>query len=259
MGIHPLTGRGARACVRVLVVLAALFAPAAADASCDLSFVGPDAQSYAAMDFSQFVEKEIRPRLSTTPGSFSITVNMQCAQSAPVSVAITFDDTDYYITDIDAHHLTDQESTYRTSALALGRPQLEQELVEAGNLDSAQLADVQNAAKTLAFFFAESARFSDVEGISGSLMNQGCASQWLDYATLLRRWGRISRLALHEHNTQWTAKGGSSGTLIAPISADAIAGYNAAISAGHDGPDASYVDSRDWGTSITAPPASCGR
>jgi hypothetical protein len=62
--------------------------------------------------------------------------------------------------------------------------------------------------KTLAFFFAESAR-SSAASAGNRIINQTCQAQWLDYATLLRRWSYLSHMAIHAGLNDWTARGGS--------------------------------------------------
>jgi len=239
----------------VLFLVAALYWPVSANAACVLQYAGPDGKSYSQSELPKFVAQEVRPKLSKVSGSFKITVEENC--NSPISISVTFDATDYYIIDIGNHHLTKEESTYKTSALTLSRETLENEIAQAHKIDTLSLPQIQNLVKTLAFFFAETARFSDIDTIATSLLNNDCSAEWLDYATLLRRWSRISRLAIHEHTDDWTARGGSSDQLIAPVTRKAITGYNAAISAGKDGPNASYVDPSDWDKHISAPTASC--
>lgn len=243
--------------MKTLVLLATLLAPTAAHAACDIQFVGQGGNRYGASDLPKFVEAEVRPRLSSSAGAFKIAIQMQCAANDTTSVTLTFDDTDYYITYVQDHRLTPEESQYRTSSLTLSRSALEAEIRKANGIGALPTSEVQNVVKTLAFFVAESARFSEVEAAAASLTRQGCSAEWLDYSTLLRRWSKISRLALHQGNNQWTARGGSGGNLVAPITDGAVNAYNSAISAGQDGPDAGYVDPRDWGKPIAVPSASC--
>jgi hypothetical protein len=240
----------------VLLPLLVLFSAFPAKAKCNIQFSGANDTVYNEVDLGKFVEEQIRPRLSTVSGSFQITINAQCAQDPPRKVVVTVDDTDFYVTAIQTHHLSQAEITYQSSPLTLSATNFETEIINAYNVDHLTLPQIQDMVKTLAFFFAETARFSDIENIADALM-KGCTAEWLDYEKLLRRWSRISKLALHEHNDQWTVRGGKTDELIAPITSQAIQGYNAAILAGDNGPDASYVDPRDWNTSISVPGPSC--
>jgi hypothetical protein len=246
--------RGTR--VIVLSPLLVLFSVFPAKAQCNIQFSGANGTMYNEVDLGKFVEEQIRPRLSTVSDSFKITVNAQCAQAPLRKVVVTIDDTDFYVTDIQTHHLSQTEITYQSSPLTLSATNFETEIINAYNIDNLTLPQIHDLVKTLAFFFAETARFSDIENIADTLV-KGCTAEWLDYEKLLRRWSRISKLALHENNDQWTVRGGKTDELIAPITNQAIQGYNAAILAGQNGPDASYVDPQDWNTSISVPGPSC--
>lgn len=148
------------------------------------------------------------------------------------------------------------EISYQSTPLTLSAASLQAEILLAPNINGLTLQQVQDLVKTFAFFFAETARFTDIEGIARNLV-KNCTAKWLDYELLLRRWSRISKLALHENYKQWTARGGTNDDLIAPITSEAIDDYNSAIRARKNGPDTSYVDSRDWGTSISVPAPAC--
>lgn len=238
--------------IRIPFILAATLAVTSADAACSFQFQGPDSKTYTDKQISSFVDEQIRPKLSKNAGSFEIRVTADCQRNeATKTISITIDDTDYYITDIEGHHLNKEEATYQTSALTLSVTSLDSAVTNAKNINGLSLKEIQDVVKTLAFFFAETARFTDIETVAGSILAGDCAGQWLDFSTLLRRWGRISRLAIHEHNTQWTARGGSGENLIAPITADAVAAYNDAINAGPNGPNAPFVDPRDWNKMIS--------
>lgn len=240
-----------------MLLLAGLCWSGSTWAACDLKFTGTDSKSYPQAELAKFVDEQIRPKLTKTQGSFKITIDAQCNPGGSQSIVLTFDDTDYYITYIQDHHLSQEEATYKTSPLNLSLANLGNEILKAKDVDNLPLADVQNLVKTLAFFFAETARFSEVENIATSIVTKGCTAEWLDYATLLRRWSKISRLALHENNKDWTARGGANDNLIAPVSGNAVSDYNAAIDAGQSGPNASFVDDRDWGKPISVPAAAC--
>lgn len=239
-----------------VLVVVSLCAAQSAGAQCVIRFSGPDAKIYDEIDLAKFVDNEIRPKLSTTAGSFNISISAQCGGSASQIVTFTIDDVDYYVTDIQGHHLMPSEISYQSSPLSLGAGNLQAEILLAPDINSLTLQQVQDLVKTFAFFFAETARFTDIEGIAGNLV-KNCTAQWLDYELLLRRWSRISKLALHENYNQWTARGGTNDDLIAPITSEAISDYNSAIRAGKNGPDAGYVDSRDWSTSISVPQPAC--
>jgi hypothetical protein len=242
--------------VMVLSPLLVLFSVFPAKSQCNIQFSGADGTVYNKIDLGKFVEEQVRPRLSTVSRSFQITINAQCAQDPLRKVVVTIDDIDFYVTDIQTHHLSQAEITYQSSPLTLSATNFDTEIINAYNIDNLRLPQIQTVVKTLAFFFAETARFSDIENIADTLV-KGCTAEWLDYEKVLRRWSRISKLALHENNDQWTVRGGKTDELIAPITSQAIQGYNAAILAGDNGPDASYVDPRDWNTSISVPGPSC--
>jgi hypothetical protein len=242
-----------------IILTVALFVTISAHAACDLRFAGPNAKSYAKTQLRKFIDEQVRPRLGMDAGSFNITVSLKCQQGAAAqTVTITIDETDYYLTDIQKHKLSKAESTYRSTPLTMSATNLERQLQRAESINDLALNEIQDLTKMLAFFFAETARFSDVEDRAEQLLAGDCTAQWMDYATLLRRWSRMSRLAIHLKTNEWTARGGSSDQLVAPINHSAIENYNTAIRAGKNGPDEHYVDPRDWGTSISVPPLSCG-
>jgi len=226
-------------------------------AACDLQFVGPDASAYGKAELRKFVDEQVRPKLSMAPSAFDITINVRCAAQPVKAVVLKFDATDYYITHIMGRLLSKEEATYQTTPLTISATMLETELLRAYDINNLSVSDIQDVVKMLAFFFAETARFTDVETITTAILSGNCRAHWLDYATLVRRWGRMSRLALHENNTQGAVRGGAQNNLIAPITKERIDAYNAAIAEGKNGPDSHYVDPRDWDKSVVVPPALC--
>ena len=92
--------------VMVLSPLLVLFSVFPAKAQCNIHFSGANGTVYNEVDLGKFVEEQIRPRLSTVSGSFQITINAQCAQDPLRKVVVTIDDTDFYVTDIQTHHLS---------------------------------------------------------------------------------------------------------------------------------------------------------
>jgi hypothetical protein len=241
-----------------LLQLIGLLGSRNADAACTVEF-GAQGKSYSQAELAKFVNEQIRPNLTKNPGSFKVTVKSDCGQGNAHSISLTFDATDYYIIEVQNHKLTKEESTYTNADVTLSNGNFNNEIERVLNFDQLQLAQKQDAVKTLAFFLAESARFSEIETIATSIVNNGCSAQWLDYATLLRRWSYISRLAIHQGHTQGTVRGGTSDQLLAPISSQDVSAYNTAIQQGESGPDASYVDKSDWGKKISVPAPSCGK
>jgi hypothetical protein len=221
-----LLGRG-KAMVKKIVSLLAiafLLVPVGAHAACSLQFSVAGGPAYANNQLAAFIEQQVRPRLTSTPGSFEIDVLKACQGAASGRLALQMDQTDYYITAVQGHPLAPAESTYNNDNVALTEANLESAIDAAISFDqlpsppSTQRPDV---VKVLAYFLAESARFTSIEQIDTALMNGNCAAQWLNYAQLVRRWGVLSRFAIHLGRNDWSARGGTGGRLIAPIS-DAV-------------------------------------
>ena len=242
----------------IFLLLIGAVESSSAYATCSVEFAA-QGESYSQSELAKFVGEQIRPKLNKDPDTFNVTVKSDCGQGNTHSIALTFDASDYYIIEVQGHKLTKEESTYTNAAITLSGANLQTEIDRAESFDKLQLSEKQDAVKTLAFFLAETARFSEIESIATTILDHSCSAEWLDYAMLLRRWAYISRLAIHQGNTDGTVRGGKNDNLIAPVSDQAVAAYNTAIRAGESGPDESYVDKRDWGKQISVPDASCSR
>jgi hypothetical protein len=200
-----------------------------AKADCVFGISGPAGHIYAEQDIANFVVSEIRPALSTTSMLVPVRIIKVCNGSTAASLEVLIDSVDYYIVNIQRHSLTEQESKYTDSDLALSRSNLDSEFDKAMDFEALPLAERQDVVKTLAFYFAETARFSDVEQIANALLAGGCTQDWSRYAHLLRRWGRISWNAIQEGlGGDGIIRGGVNDNLIAPISRQMIDSYNTA-------------------------------
>jgi hypothetical protein len=108
--------------------------------------------------------------------------------------------------------------------------------------------------KTLAYFFAEAARFGDIETEVGGIMaNASCVAQWTGYSHLIHRWSVLSKYAIHVGLVSGGYFGGGSDQLVAPVTDAFVQAYDSAVALGKKGPNASYIDSEDWGDPITIP------
>lgn len=241
-----------------LIALFVALAASKAGAVCNLQFSAGGSPPYAPAQFSMFIEQQIRPPLSSGAGTFEIDVMKTCPGVATTRLQILMDQTDYYLVNIQGHLLAPQESIYQTSPLTLSEPNLEAAIDAAASFAALPLPQKQNTVKILAYFLAESARFAAIERIDMALLNGQCAAEWLNYATLVRRWSVLSQFALHVGPHDWSAQGGSGGHLVAPVSDMVVGEYEAAIAAGPAGPNARYVDRRDQGgAQIQVPGPTC--
>jgi hypothetical protein len=235
-----------------------LLIPFAAEASCSFQFASAGGKPYGQDRFDVFIAQEIRPKLSGNTDSFTISITKLCEGHAPVNLSVEMD-REYYITDIQDHHISPAETLSEPSSLTLSEANLESEFDHAVNISTQSTEQIRHIVKTFAFFLTESARFSDIEAAAKTLLAGGCTAQWLDYQRLISRWRVLSHFALHAGKKDWTVSGGSSGHLIAPVTSAEIARYNAAIAAGPSGPDHAEIVRQDWNTPLDVPPPFCAK
>ncbi len=227
-------------------------------ADCHLQFNTANQSVYQENQIAQFVVDKIRPALQQQPRTLEIDVKQFCDDGSTATVVIQMDTQRYYLVQIQGHTLTEVESTYVTSDFPLSLAELNRQVAQAANFNGLpQPVDRQNVVKELAFFLAESARFTDVEQVVTSLTNSTCQQSWLPYAHLVRRWSVLSVFSTADQLAGGTVRGGAKNTLIAPISNAAIDQYNATITKGKGAPLAKYVDPRDWQDPIEVPAQSC--
>ncbi|RZF23608.1 hypothetical protein EVC45_43445 [Paraburkholderia sp. UYCP14C] len=214
--------------MQLLIGLLLAVIASVAQAECAYQITGPSGKAYAEDSIPDFVASEIRPVLNTIAHSIGIDITKVCDQSVSGALHLTMDTQNYYIVNIQQHVLSDVESKYTDSDVLLSRSNLEAYFDTAMSFDTLEMKDRQDVVKTLAFYFAESARFSDVERITIALLAGGCSQDWTQYAHLVRRCGRISGNAIEQGLANSVFRGGSNDNLIAPISADMIARFNTA-------------------------------
>ncbi|OLL28604.1 hypothetical protein BTH42_26780 [Burkholderia sp. SRS-W-2-2016] len=197
-------------------------------ADCTFQVSGPSNHTYSEQDIITFVTSEIRPVLAKTSTLIPIRIAKVCDGSVVGTLQLTMDSEDYYIVQVQQHHLSEEESKYTDSNLTLSRAGLDEALDKSISFDGLSLQDRQDAVKTFAFYFAESARFTDIENIANALLAGNCTQDWTKYAHLLRRWARISKNALQHGDVSDLFHGGVNDNLLAPISQTMIVNYNAA-------------------------------
>lgn len=242
--------------IRLLATLL-LAVPLFAQAECHLKFSLPNDVAYSEEKVVNFVVEKIRPKLQENSSLVGIDILQQCDDSPPEAVHLKMDMSNYYILSIQGYDLSKNEYTYQTSHLPLSLKDLNTKVSAAVHFESLGLTDKQNTVKELAFFLAESARFSDVENVVAQLAGGQCNQDWLQYAHLVRRWSKLSDFSSAMQLDNGAAHGGSKGHLIAPVSTEAVATYNEIIKHGADDPKASLIDKRDWNNPVVVPAPAC--
>jgi hypothetical protein len=218
--------------------------------TCALQYVGPDKVVYTQGQLQSFVDTEVRPKLSTSSTLFDITVSNICNGTQASYLTIGIDPSDFYIVRVDGVTLSDTQSTYTTANVELSLDDLQAAYTTSLTFKKQSLTNQQDAVKTLAFFFAEAARFSQIETQDANLTaNTSCIMQWTNYSHLIHRWSVLSKYASHVGLVPSGAY--KAGDLIAPITANIVTAYNADAAKGKNGPNEKYIDSADFDDPIT--------
>jgi hypothetical protein len=238
--------------VLFLLALLASSTSFAATTGCSLQFAGPDKIVYTQANLAPFVENEVRTKLSNSSKTFNIVVSEVCGTTTQSSLTLGIDPENFYVVTVNGKTLTDEQSTYTTANVPLSEPALLAAYTAALNFSSLSLTNQQNAVKTLAYFFAEAARFGDISTEEASLIaNTGCVVNWSNYSHLIHRWSVLSKYAIGLNLVTNGFYGGGENQLTAPITDAVVQAYNADAALGKDGPHAKYIDSADFDDPIT--------
>ena len=103
----------------------ASIAASAASSTCALQYVGTDKVVYQQSSLQSFVDNEVRPKLSTSSKTFTITVSNVCGSTTQSSLTLGIDPDDFYVVTIDGKTLTDSQSTYTTANAVLSLANLQ--------------------------------------------------------------------------------------------------------------------------------------
>ena len=85
---------------------------------------GPDKVVYAQGALQSFVDQEVRPKLSSSASTFSITVSNICGGTQASYLTIGIDPSDFYIVRVDGVTLSNTQSTYTTANVELSEDDL---------------------------------------------------------------------------------------------------------------------------------------
>lgn len=203
-----------------------------ASAECQFSFQVDKGRIYSEQDYADFVEIEIRGRLSRTQEKFDVTLLGNCDGSSR-SVVINMETVALYIESINGVPLAEDVARYTDDNVVLDIENLSQAFESALKFGKLTKTEQQNVVKYFAFVVAESARFEDVENAVTTLLSKSCSYQWQDYKDMLRRWKTMSIFV----NSQGLARGvqyfgGYRAFLIAPITSKDVTTYNTATQNG---------------------------
>lgn len=207
---------------------------ATAAEKCSYQFQADHGATYGLANYSSFIEKEIRGRLSRQDQGFTVTVKRSCSNGKKDAVAFNMTTLSLYIVGINGRTLKPDEVKYTNDDLSISYPQFEKEYADALRFDRLSKREKQHVTKMFAFMIAESARFTDVESVANTAFSsQQCFAKWSDFSNLLRHWKTMSIFA----NTRGIARGvqhvgGQRAFLIAPITSDMVDAYNKAVKSG---------------------------
>lgn len=203
-----------------------MFAAPQAWASCQFSFQVDDGKVYAESEYGEFIEHEMRKRLSRTKSMFNVHLTQTC-DAKKSAVELNMESVALYIHSINGLDLADDVERYTNDDVTLDRKSLAQVFNNAVDFKSLSKKQMQDVVKYLAFVIAESARFEDVEEAVEKILTTSCSYQWEDYKNLVRRWKTMSVFM----NSQGLNRGeqyigGYRAFLIAPITSEAVNTYN---------------------------------
>jgi Ribosome inactivating protein len=259
--LWPITNRqggGAQLKLVIFVAAAGFFLlPDVAHAACDLSFQLDGKPSADADGYSTFINQGIRPLMDgAAAGDFiDLKISKSCGGTV-TTVNLHMQKQNYYILAINGRMLTQSQYTYKTSDVVLSAAALEQAISDSQKINNASDQKINDLVKIFAYFFAESARFAPIEAkANGLLGSTNCGENWIDTVDLLRRWGKMSRVAIKTHATNDMIFNAGR-TLAAPLTSASIDAYNQAANDASD-LGRSEVDPRDYGKTISAPHAAC--
>ncbi|MDI5925224.1 hypothetical protein QBK93_11120 [Rhizobium leguminosarum] len=235
------------------------FFPASVFAACSVSFSLAGEPLMDPPAFRDFIDKHIRPLLKDTGGDgfVDLIAKADCGGN-PLTARMHMQKANYYILAINGQTLTKEQYTYRTSDVVVNRDALADAIVKSQTIASASDVEINNWVKIFAYFFAESARFSQVEDEANMMITQQqCGINWIESVTLLRHWGATSRFAVSIGQTGDMIYN-SQHTLGSPVPEQIVLAFNhAALSNGAD-PNYQFIAERDRGHSIEVGATTCG-
>lgn len=201
-------------------------------AFCEFRFQADEGQRYVEREFSTFLEREIRKRISRKKDYFNVYIYADCDGNNHKMELGMVSDT-LYILSINGIELSADVVRYSNNNIEVSRKEIDNLVALASEFDQLSKPEQQQILKMFAFIVAEAARFSVIEGAMLSVLNQDCVYQWKDFSRLVRRWKTLSIFS----NTRGIATGeqyvgGSRAFLIVPITNNMIRQYNRAVSSG---------------------------
>lgn len=212
-----------------LFVIGLLFSAVAVADVCHFSFQVNDGAVYDEGDVSQFVEKEVRVRLSRIDHKFDILIHRNCGDQGEKTLKFGMSSIALYIQNINGVTLESDVERYTDDNLELSKATINTLFDKALDFGNLAKKDQQNIVKMFAYVIAESARFEDIDAAVEKILTSDCRYQWEEYKDMVRRWKTMSIFA----NSRGLPKGeqylgGYRAFLIAPITSKMVEEYNEA-------------------------------
>ncbi len=199
----------------------------------EFSFKVDNGKSYSISEYSEFIENEIRSRISrTSKKRFNVQVIHNRIEGTD-ELVIQMEPTALYFEEVDGHELESDVSKYTNDDLLINNKNFVKYFKKSLDFESLPKKEKQNTLKLFAFVIAESARFVDVEKTVSHIFNDNCTFHWKDYMLLVRRWKTMSIFS-NERGIPGRAPvmGGTRAFLISPITEKTVKLYDKAAKAG---------------------------
>jgi hypothetical protein len=159
--------------------------------SCLYSMKVNDAKAYSLQDYSEFIKKEFRPKLSKEEGQFNVDISKSCPNQDEQKITIKFDAQTYIIQSINKNDINRELKKYNTPDLILSSDQINiffNILLKEDFSSTNNETEKQNALKFMGFIFSDAARYDDVVTVSNNILNKGCKYQREKYKSFIRSW-----------------------------------------------------------------------
>jgi hypothetical protein len=150
-----------------------------------------DGKAYSLQDYSEFIKKEFRPKLSKEEGQFNVGFSKSCPNQDEQKIIIGFDAQTYIIQAINKNEINRELKKYTTSELTLSSDQINiifNTLLKENFSSIDNEIEKQNALKFIGFIFSDAARYEDVAIVSNNMLNKGCKYQRENYKSFIRSW-----------------------------------------------------------------------
>ncbi len=199
----------------------------------EFSFKVDNGKSYSISEYSEFIENEIRSRISrTSKKHFNVKV-MRNRNESTDELVIQMEPTALYFEEVDGHELEPDVSKYTNDDLLINNKNFVIYFDKSLDFEGLPKKEKQNTLKLFAFVIAEGARFVDVEKAVSHIFKDNCTFHWKDYMLLVRRWKTMSIFSNERGIPGRTpAMGGTRAFLITPISEKTVKLHDEAAKAG---------------------------